>query len=74
MTDGATWYVKVLVYFATAERHGRYKRVYDNWDDAWSHIHGLQHRAEQGDCEVWAEAIGYRLGVSNGVSCSLRIH
>jgi len=68
-----TWYVKVLVYFATAERHGRYKRVYDDWEDAMAHIYGLQRRAERGDCDIWVEAVGHRIGAGWGLSCTQRI-
>lgn len=56
-----TCYVVVLVYFATAERRGRYKRVYDNWTDACAHMNGLRRRAGIGDCEIWARAEGGRL-------------
>lgn len=57
-TTTQTCYVVVLVYFATAESRGRYKRVYDNWPDASAHLNGLRRRAGIGDCEVWAHAEG----------------
>lgn len=69
-----TCYVVVLVYFATAEGHGRYKRVYDNWRDASAHLHGLRRRAQSGDCEVWAYAEGGGLAQVLRLRPGLRVY
>lgn len=63
-----TCYVVVLVYFATAERRGKYKRVYDSWEAASAHLYGLMRRSESKPCEVWAHAEG------GGLAQSFRTH